>query len=275
MKDTARFEHLTYLRPEVPIRLLHPRRIQSTPFPLLYHPAAEIQFFKYGHGSFLIGDRSYPFRQHTVLFIKPGRQHSFNPSPDCVYEKYVLQFKPSLAGRSLLGLETCVNVSDMEASTIEFALQRIGEELKSREKNWKRMVLLKLREIILILGRVSARPERVLPDSPIVTRITAYLDRHISEGLKVSSLTARTGYSSGHLTRMFRRFTGLSLKQYIVQRRVLEAKRLLVEHAGMKVDGVATAVGFSDFGVFNKAFKKLTGCTASEYRRICNLEATK
>jgi AraC-like DNA-binding protein len=36
----------------------------------------------------------------------------------------------------------------------------------------------------------------------------------------------------------------------------------------MKVDAVGYAVGFSDFSPFNKAFKSVTGCTASEYRRI-------
>jgi len=267
MKAGACLERLPFERPEIPVRLLHARRIQSRPFPLMYHPAAEIQFFKYGRGSFLIGNRNYPFKPHTVLTIRPKLAHSFNANPDSVYEKYVLQFLPVLAGHWLQRVPPCVYVTDIEASVIEFALQRIGEELKKRERRWTEMVRLKLQEILYLLERVGARPNRVAPSSPLIGQITDYIDRHLADGLKVSSLSARSGYSSGHLTRLFRRCTGLSLKQYLVQRQMFEAKRLLVEQAAMKVDAVAGAVGFSDFGLFNKAFKTLVGCTATEYRR--------
>ncbi len=64
----------------------------------------------------------------------------------------------------------------------------------------------------------------------------------------------------------------MSIKQYILQRRVAEAKCLLLEESGLTVKAVSARTGFSDFSLFNRKFKDLTGMTATAYRRLANRE---
>ncbi|MGI6383884.1 MAG: helix-turn-helix domain-containing protein [bacterium] len=72
----------------------------------------------------------------------------------------------------------------------------------------------------------------------------------------------------GHLSRLFKQHTGLGFKQYITQRRIAEAKRLLREDIDLSVDAISQRVGFRDFVVFNRNFKIFTGMTPSAYRRM-------
>jgi YesN/AraC family two-component response regulator len=60
----------------------------------------------------------------------------------------------------------------------------------------------------------------------------------------------------------------MGIKHYLLHRRILEAKRLIETKPYLKSGIVAEKVGFDNFFLFRRAFKRLTGVTAGEYRRI-------
>ena len=63
---------------------------------------------------------------------------------------------------------------------------------------------------------------------------------------------------------MFKKETGISLKQYITDFRIDKAKELL-SRADARISDVATEVGFDNFSYFSTVFKKTTGLTPNEY----------
>jgi len=279
MSENAIHEQEPCYPKRLPIVLNHRRETAVRACPLAYHAQMEIQYIKYGSGCCLIGGRDYQFTHNTLLVIGPDRLHSFSPNPGCVFEKYLLMFMPELAGgnrrqwQALAETWPCLRLSDREASMIEFGMQRIAAEIRQQEWKWRAMLALRLKELFLLMERISRRPSVTPAFSPLVSRIADYLERHFMEDLKVSALAGRFGYSAGHLTRLFKRCAGLSLKHYILQRRIVEAKRLLNEQEALRVDAIAATVGFPDFGLFNRAFKSIAGCTPSEYRRNSHLHA--
>jgi transcriptional regulator GlxA family with amidase domain len=69
------------------------------------------------------------------------------------------------------------------------------------------------------------------------------------------------------LKRRFKAATGLSIIEYIQNHRIEQAKKLL-EAGSMPVDEISAAVSYEDASFFRRLFKRLTGLTPSQYRRM-------
>ena len=81
----------------------------------------------------------------------------------------------------------------------------------------------------------------------------------------VEDYAARLGYSARTLNRLSRANTGLSAKQLIDERIVLEAKRALA-HGGSSVAAVADEMGFDDPSNFSKYFRQRVGMAPAAFR---------
>lgn len=65
---------------------------------------------------------------------------------------------------------------------------------------------------------------------------------------------------------MFKKEKGVSISNYILQKRVDEAKKLLCG-SSLPINTVSLHIGYSNFSYFTKMFKENTGLTPLEYRR--------
>ena len=92
-----------------------------------------------------------------------------------------------------------------------------------------------------------------------------YIDRHISEKITLEELAERMSYSSSYISRIFKRYTGETLVQYITQKRVLHAKQLMAR--GLPLGQVADMAGFPTYSHFYKCFSRLEGVSPAEFRK--------
>ena len=70
-----------------------------------------------------------------------------------------------------------------------------------------------------------------------------------------------------HLTRVFHRFEGCTISDYVRRLRVNHARRKLAESTDSAVE-IALACGFGDQSHFSRSFKRITGMTPTEFRRM-------
>ena len=99
---------------------------------------------------------------------------------------------------------------------------------------------------------------------PIVERIAAYLDAHISENITLGHLSRIFGLSTGHLSQLIRQETGMRLSELAAQMRIEKAKMLLV-NSEYNVGEISAMVGYKNYVMFYKAFKKEEGISPTEY----------
>ncbi|MCN2058204.1 helix-turn-helix domain-containing protein [Escherichia coli] len=97
--------------------------------------------------------------------------------------------------------------------------------------------------------------------------ISEYIDRDIECGYRISvkEMADRSGYSQRHLQRMFIQETGISLGEYIRRRRVSHTA-LLLRLSRRSFRDIALSVGFDCQQSMNRAFKKSTNLTPTQYR---------
>lgn len=90
-------------------------------------------------------------------------------------------------------------------------------------------------------------------------------DRQSAQTLSIVKIASALGISAGHLSRMFKRATGVTLERYLMIRRIDAAKRLLLEPLE-NVSEIAERCGFSDPAYFARVFRRIAGCSPREYR---------
>ena len=96
--------------------------------------------------------------------------------------------------------------------------------------------------------------------------IIRYLDEHYTENITLDQLSERFFISKYYLSREFKKEFGMTIVQYLLTKKITNAKELL-RYSNSSIEEIAQLCGIGDASYFNKVFKRLEGCTASEYRR--------
>jgi AraC family transcriptional regulator len=102
--------------------------------------------------------------------------------------------------------------------------------------------------------------------SPIA-RVRQHIDAHLAAALTLEQLADVAGMSLFHFCRVFRDSLGVTPHQYILARRMEQAKRLLWAGTGMSMLEVALACGFGSSSHFSAQFKRHTGRTPLQWQR--------
>ncbi|ULL15772.1 response regulator [Paenibacillus sp. H1-7] len=100
--------------------------------------------------------------------------------------------------------------------------------------------------------------------NPFVRKAIEYMRNHYRMPISTSDIAEHVKLSRSYLSDLYGKETGESLIEALTRIRIEEAKRLLAGRE-RKVYEVAEAVGFIDAKTFAKTFKKMVGCTPTEY----------
>ena len=98
-----------------------------------------------------------------------------------------------------------------------------------------------------------------------------YLDEHYAEDITLEKVADVAGFSKFHFSRLFKQCSGYNFYDYVCFRRIKAAETLLLK-PGSSITEVALQSGFSSLSTFNRTFKKVKGCTPSEYRNLFSAE---
>ncbi|MEQ8975360.1 MAG: AraC family transcriptional regulator [Coleofasciculus sp. C1-SOL-03] len=94
------------------------------------------------------------------------------------------------------------------------------------------------------------------PEHPQLREIFAFVEDNYHHSISLNEVAQAFDYSPSYLTSLVRRLTGQTLYQWIVQRRMFQARYLLLS-TDLSVYQIAEAVGYLDTGHFVKHFRKL------------------
>ncbi len=101
----------------------------------------------------------------------------------------------------------------------------------------------------------------------VVRGCEQWLKDNYTESNAIAQVIEQAKIPERTLKRRFKAATGSSLIEYIQNLRIEQAKTLL-ETDELPVDDVSVAVSYEDVSFFRRLFKRLTGLTPSQYRRL-------
>ncbi|PXV95867.1 two-component system response regulator YesN [Lachnotalea glycerini] len=123
-----------------------------------------------------------------------------------------------------------------------------------------------IRWVNYLLEKTFAYEDEIAKSVTIVDKINDYIHKHYSENIGRSEIARDFYLTSEYLSKLYKKKTGINLKDYINEYRIEKAKELL--RAGeQNISEVAIKVGFDNFSYFSTLFKKLTGISPKDYKK--------
>ncbi len=95
--------------------------------------------------------------------------------------------------------------------------------------------------------------------------VKAYINKNLDRDIKRDDIAQRVHMNPDYLTRVFKKNTGMTLKEYVILRKMEEA-RSLIRTTNLPISYVAAKVGYVNFSHFSSTYKKTFGVTPNEDR---------
>jgi len=127
----------------------------------------------------------------------------------------------------------------------------------------------KLLELLDFLGERFADctevPEQIRQPQTLPEQALTVIEEHFRD-IRISDLSEMLYVSSGYLSALFKEAYGITLEQYLIKRKIAEAKKYL--YMGVPVRKACELSGFHDYSNFIRTFKKFEGCSPSNLKGL-------
>jgi AraC-like DNA-binding protein len=250
------------------------------------HDDLELAVNEHAGGVALFGGQRVTFiPDHLVVMWGAMPHKPLEVNPACVVYgirvpmHWVLQWKlPDVLIRRLLNFEAITD-RKRESPWSDLALLKNWVHLmQSGRKEDREIVLLEVHARLLRLADTAAATDATSPvgavESPalhtsefgLFERILRIVSERYREPLSVPEIARELRVSRNHVMRQFRKVAGITLIEYVTQRRVSAAQRMMIT-TDEKILDIAQESGFGSLGQFYACFKRITGQSPARYRR--------
>ncbi|MPZ66955.1 MAG: helix-turn-helix domain-containing protein [Pseudonocardiaceae bacterium] len=250
------------------------------------HDFPVLVYFECGGGSLRSGEHEWPVEAGDLYVVAPGDvigigaelEHPSGsavfftpdalgpdrPGPLLSWRAHPLLF-PFVRGAGSGALRLKVPAS--ERPTWSTGIAAIEAETRDRRDGYRQAVLAHLTLLLVSVSRLATDVvgDLRLNNEKLLADVFALIEQRYREPLSLRDVARALRLSPGHLTTTVRRKTGRTVLDWIVERRMTEARRLLVE-TDLAVSEIGRTVGIGDPGYFARSFRRAHGVTPRAWR---------
>ena len=242
------------------------------------HPEHFIEFVFDGNVSYEVSERGQTRRfisqPGTICLLPRGAEHEVNWLKESQHT--VLALKPCLLSNALeesvhesnIELREHWNLIDRHISALLMEMMADLEDGSPAGTLYGESLANSL--AVYLLKRYSNLTTRLEPyrgglSRSKLNRVLEYINANLSDNLELGVLAKVAGVNLYHFARAFKQSTGESPHQYVLRRRIEQAKELL-GHSQVSIIEASACAGFVDQSHFSKVFRRIVGVSPSEYR---------
>ncbi|MER8761934.1 MULTISPECIES: helix-turn-helix domain-containing protein [unclassified Mesorhizobium] len=240
------------------------------------HPQmAQITFWTGGSGIYRIEDETWSFSAPTVSFMPSGVVHGFSieTGADAIVVSVADAALAAIAEQSALPLDQPVFVTgrgetalwERLGDTVTMIQAEYADRLPGMEKILPPLIAVALSGI----ARLDAQSHAVAVPATVALggRLRRLIDRHFRDDWPVERYAAALGTTRHLLDKAARQVLGAGVRQAVGERRLVEAKRLLL-FTVRPVEDIAYETGFNDPAYFSRFFRAAVGLSPAAWRRL-------
>ncbi|MFE1206989.1 helix-turn-helix domain-containing protein [Streptomyces sp. NPDC058762] len=221
-----------------------------------------------GHGSVTVDFFQHPLKERSAVWIPPGAVHRWDDIADVT--GHLVLFVPTApvthTTRELVASSDLVaqwSIPDADLPFVDAARNHLLLEASAPPGD----ISGELPDILLSALIARLRPPHAQAPSshPVFPLFRSSVEAHFREHHDAGYYAHSLGYAPRTLSRAVQQVSGRTAKGYIVDRIVLEAKRLLA-HDRLTAARCANLLGFSDASNFSVFFRKATGMSPGAWQ---------
>lgn len=282
MERSTNYTKRGYLNED--FRLFHLRDVGVEEMEFHYHEFDKVVIFLSGTASYIMEGRSYFLEPWDVLLVSHHLIHKPVIDPNAPYERVVIYLDPGFI-RSHSTKDADLSSCFRLARQRQFALMRpegeqrirlqslltnLEQALEDRGFGGDLLARTCFLQMLIHLNRTMVRDHTDRDKSasrhdPKIEQALSYINEHLSEDLSVDTLAGQAYISKYHFMRRFKELTGCSVHQYVTQKRLLAAARLL--RSGVSAQNACARCGFQDYSAFQRSFRRQFGMTPRDMQQ--------
>ncbi len=253
------------------------------------HDFLVLAYFERAGGAFTLGARSWSIEAGEVYLIAPGEVVGAADTTGMHQATgWAIFFPPDLLGASALGANLSwrshpllfpfvrgtaqgaqrLAVPPGERASWSDHLRALARELGERRESYADAVMARVTLLLVEVSRLAAEvvSDLRLDGQPLLAEVFAVIEDRYQQPLSLKDVAGAVHLSPGHLTTVVGDKTGRTVQEWITERRMAEARRLLVE-TELGVAEVGRRVGYPDPGYFARSFRRSHHVTPLAWRR--------
>ena len=260
------------------------------------HDYTQIWYVTRGQCEHHVEDQSYLMAAGDTFLIPPKMEHRTVLRPDSAVISVELSLEEVLPSRqdqagadlqNQLDMMLMMNFLENSRSrqprfrfrpevmpTVDRLMKELLAEFREEPPCYQDMLRLKLRELLLLFIReFLVSPDYQATDATyeryrsLMDKAISYIDKHYTESLSLEDACRISTLSKTYFCYLFKLITKQTFVEYITQRRIQGAMRLL-EHTDCSIQRVSEQMGFHDAAHFSRTFKKVVGVSPRSYRKL-------
>ncbi len=244
------------------------------------HSLLEVCIFLSGKMLHFSGGHTYRLSRGDIFFARPGELHYALAAEDSLYERYAFWIPEDFFSFFASGDSAALSVFDderrgegrvfrlREGSEDELLsrLDRLRESLSGTENI---VIFARLCEVISFIGRSAEESDSVYGSGTgeipsVIHNVVRYVRDNYQTVAGVDEVADRFYINRDYLTRVFSKYTGMTVHDYIRVIRINRARAMLSDGRG--VTETAYSCGFNSTSYFIRVFTRSVGVTPAKYR---------
>lgn len=160
-----------------------------------------------------------------------------------------------------------IPVPEGERGALADRFGALERELRDRREGFAEAALAQLTLLLVDVLRLAADVAGGLRlrDEPLLADVFAVIEERYAERISLRDVAGAVAVTPAHLTTVVRRKSGRTVQQWLTERRMIEARRLLAE-TDLTVAAIAGRAGFADPGYFTRVFRREHGVPPQTWR---------
>lgn len=227
-----------------------------------------------GSGALDYQGESYRLSAGDCVFIDCTKPYSHNTSNDLWQIAWIHFNGPTMPGiytkyQERGGLPVFHPNRNGSFDALYAALKDVYETADSSDYIKDMKINDGLAKLLSLIMAESWRPDMQRKDSKKqnIVQIKSYLDEHFTESISLDALAEMIYINKYYLVKTFKQQFGLTINQYIQQKRITHAKHLL-RFTNRSVESIGAECGMEQPHYFSRTFKKVEGISPSQYREM-------
>lgn len=225
-----------------------------------------------GEGKLSYGNESFILSTNSGVLLPPGMPHSYRASTSMPWETYYLTFGGNAAGTILSGFsirDTTYFRWEPDSPIIPL----LGSIIRQLEQEPDLFGLETSADTYRFLGLLSKYGQTgsisLARNTEKLVPLLRWMEKHYGNpDIGLPDLADVLEVSPRHLSKLFQGMFGLSPYAYLVHLRMNKAKERLASNPEHTVSSIASETGFRDASHFVATFRKHTGMTPQQFRRL-------
>jgi AraC-like DNA-binding protein len=255
------------------------------------HSEYEIFYFHRGYCTYLIGDQIHILQPGDLIVMHGMTLHCPKIVKGKEYVRSVIHFEPSYFRSLLEQIQTPfalhpfealrnhrISLDETQQAEMEALLSRLQASKQSTGPLSETRGKVIFLDLLLFVYECFQQPLKYKQDLPShreerVQEIVHLIEQQYMNDLHLSDLEEQMHMSRFYMAKLFKEVTGVTIFEYLYQRRINQAKVLFLTEAGKSVTDICFEVGFKHPAHFSRTFKTKVGMTPEHYRRQVKLES--